>query len=139
MIERCKFRKAPLWAAAIGLTWLANPLHAEVALCATEQAISCTPYEQCDRSLPGAMNLPLLMKVDIGMSEIVSMRTAGEERTSKIATIAETDEAMLIHGADSHRPWVLQIDKSSGRFTGTIAGNSVAFVLFGECSWDEMQ
>jgi hypothetical protein len=85
------------------------------------------------------MNLPLLMKVDMGSSEIVSMRAAGEERSSKIATIAETEEALLLHGADSDRPWVLQIDKSNGRFTGTIAGDSVAFMLFGECSWDEMQ
>ncbi len=139
MIRRNASRAGALWATALGLTMFATAASADVALCAAEQAISCTPYEECERSLPGAVNLPVLIRIDTEASEIVSVQVGGEERSSSMASFAETEASQLIHGADADRPWVVQIVKTTGRFTGTVADNSVAFVLFGECSWELMK
>jgi hypothetical protein len=136
MNSRPRAHKSLFAASAILLAWSAHTAYADVAVCATEQAISCAPYEPCDRSLPGAMNLPVLMKIDTEATTIASLQAGGGERSSRISSVAETEQAHLIHGADEHRPWVVQIDKATGRFTGTIAGSGIAFVLFGECTWE---
>ena len=139
MTRRNASRACALWATALGLTVFTTTASADVALCAAEQAISCTPYEVCERSLPGAVNLPSLIKIDTEASEIVSVQSDGQERSSPVASFSETEASQLIHGADGDRPWVVQIDKATGRFTGTVAGDSVAFILFGECSWELMK
>jgi hypothetical protein len=79
------------------------------------------------------------MKLDTGSSEIMSVMANGAERSSSIASVTETEAARLIHGADESRPWVLYIDKATGRFTATVAGDGVGFMLFGECSWELMK
>ena len=139
MTEKRKLRAGTLGAIALALGGLAPAASADVAICAAEQAISCSPYEPCSRSLPGAVSLPILMKIDSEASEIVGVGVSGDARSSAITSFVETDASQLIHGADTDRAWVMQIDKATGRFTGTVAGSGVGFVVFGECSWEVME
>ena len=106
----------------------------ERAVCAVEQAIACPPFETCERSLPAAVNLPSLLKIDRPAGLIYSRREAGEERTSKIGSETDGEGFHVLQGVDEGAPWSLLIDLSTGRFTLTSARAEAGYVAFGLCS-----
>jgi len=111
----------------------------EKAVCAVEQAISCAPYTACERSLPAAINLPSLLKIDRPAGQIVSRRESGEERVSKIGGDAGDEKTHILHGVDQGNPWSMLVDLETGRFTLTSTQRDVAFVAFGLCSASILQ
>ncbi|CTQ55339.1 hypothetical protein LP7551_03880 [Roseibium album] len=106
----------------------------ETAICGVEQAVACPAYEACERTLPSAVNLPALMKIDRAAGVILSKRESGETRTSKIASEMEGDGVHILHGAEDGRPWSIRIDLETGRFTLASAHDDLGFVAFGICS-----
>lgn len=118
-------------AASLALPALAAP---EKAICAVEQAIACPPYEPCDRNLPAAVNLPTLLKIDRTAGVIYSKRDSGEERESRIGSMASDDQAYSLQGIDQGNPWSMRIEAESGRFTLTSAQADAGYVAFGLCS-----
>ncbi len=110
----------------------------ETAICGVEQAVACPAYDQCERTLPGAVNLPSLMKIDRAEGVIVSRREGGETRTSKIASETEGDGVHILQGAEDGRPWSIRIDLKTGRFSLVSAQDDLGFVAFGDCSSELM-
>lgn len=106
----------------------------DMAICAVEQAIVCPPFEACERSLPGAVNLPTLLKIDRPAGVIVSRREAGGERSSKIGSEAGDDAHHILQGVDEGAPWSIRIDLETGRFVLTSAQAEAGYVGFGLCS-----
>ena len=104
------------------------------AICAVEQAIACHPFEACERSLPGAVNLPVLMKLDRSAGVILSRRESGEERSSKIGAESGDDKTHVLQGVDDGNPWNMRIELKTGHFTMTSALSGIGFVAFGLCS-----
>jgi hypothetical protein len=106
----------------------------EQAICAVEQAIACPPFEPCERNLPSAINLPILLKIDRPAGVIISRRDSGGERTSKIAGESGDDASHVLHGIDDGNPWSLRVNLTTGRFTLTSAQEDVGYIAFGLCS-----
>jgi hypothetical protein len=106
----------------------------ETAVCAVEQAIACPTFEPCERSLPGAVNLPALMKIDRPAGVVLSRLDTGEERASEIGSEAGDDTMHVLQGVDQGHPWSLRVALETGRFTLTIAEPETGFVAFGICS-----
>lgn len=124
-------------AAAAAILFAACPAVAqdvESAICAVEQVVSCAPFEPCERTLPGAVNLPVLMRVQPGDKTVVSRLDDGTERRSDAHTVVATADAVTVQGVDGGKPWALWIDRATGRFTLTAAGPEEAFSAFGICS-----
>ena len=105
------------------------------AFCAVEQAIACAPYQACERNLPGAFNIPALIKLDAENSRMTSIGQNGAELTSEISSIVETDADIVLSGADAGQPWAASISKETGRMSATVIQEADTFILFGECSW----
>ncbi len=105
------------------------------AFCAVEQAIACAPYQACERNLPGAFNIPALIKLDAEKSRMTSIGQNGAELTSAISSIVETDADIVLSGADAGQPWAASISKKTGRMSATVIQEADTFILFGECSW----
>ncbi len=106
----------------------------EKAICAIEQAISCPPFESCERNLPGAVNLPSLLKIDRAAGTVFSRRDSGEERVSEIGSEGGDDTSHVLQGIDQGNPWSMRIDLETGRFTLTSAQPESGYVAFGLCS-----
>ena len=106
----------------------------EPAICAVEQVIACVPFEACERTLPGAVNLPVLMRIEPGEKIIVSRREDGSERRSEAHTVSSAEDRITIQGIDGGEPWGMWVDRVTGRFTLATAGPGEAFSAFGVCT-----
>ncbi len=106
----------------------------ERAICGVEQAVACPAHEECERTLPAAVNLPALIKIDRSAGVIFSKRESGETRTSKIASELEGDGLHILQGSEDGSPWSMRIDLETGRFSLVSAQDNLGFVAFGYCS-----
>jgi hypothetical protein len=110
-----------------------------VAICAIEQAIACSPFTECDRNLPGAFNIPVLIKLDRAGSRMTSVTIGGQELTSEISSIIDTETEVVLSGVDNGHPWTASIAGDTGRMSATVIQSDDTFILFGECSWELTQ
>jgi hypothetical protein len=104
------------------------------AICAVEQVISCEAFQACERSLPGAVNMPALVKVDHSAGALVSRGSAQEDRSSPITGIDDLDDGYAIYGMDNGNPWNFRLNTTTGRFTFTSPRDGVGFIGFGVCA-----
>lgn len=135
--ERAYRVMAGVLASAAGLVTIsASSVEAapERAVCAVQQAIACAPYEACERNLPGAVNLPVLLKIDRPANVVISRREDGGERTSKIGGEAGNEAMHMLSGIDDGNPWSIRVDLTTGHFTLTSAQAEVGYIAFGICS-----
>lgn len=109
------------------------------AICAVEQTIACTPHEECQRNLPGAVNLPVLMRVDPAAGVIVSRTETGEERRSAISATVESGEDLFLSGVDEGNPWSLRASTLTGRFTLAVLTGEDSILAYGVCSRSLLQ
>jgi hypothetical protein len=109
------------------------------AICAVEQTIACTPFEECQRNLPGAVNLPVLMRVDPAAGVIVSRTETGEERRSEIAATTESGDDILLNGIDEGNLWSLRVSTLTGRFTLAVLQGEESILAYGVCSRSLLQ
>lgn len=117
-------------------TLLGLPAQAEHtdAVCAVEQVIVCEAFSPCERSLPGAVNLPTLFKIDHANAQVVSKSSDGTDRTSPFASVNDTANGYAIFGVDEDHAWELYLNASNQRFTFSSPRENVAYVGFGICA-----
>lgn len=104
------------------------------AICAVEQIIACEAFQPCERSLPGGVNMPALIKIDHSNGVVLSRTSAGGDRTSKIAMTEALDGGYVISGVDDGNGWSFRLADENGRFTFVSAHDGVAFSGFGVCA-----
>ena len=103
-------------------------------LCAPTDAMQCEGAGECNRKEVELLNMAKFLYVDFKAKTLkgtVEGATSGE--TSSIRTVQKLDGGTLIQGAERGRGWSLIVDKGTGDMTLAIAGDDIAFVLFGVC------
>jgi hypothetical protein len=120
--------------AIIGWGLSASAQTPDKALCAVQQAVSCGAYDACERSLPAAVNLPALMRIDVEAAVVESRQENGTIRSSKIATTSIEGDARVLYGVDGGHPWTMRINLENGAFTLTVLREEQGFIGFGVCS-----
>jgi len=113
---------------AIAVALLAAGLPS-IALATPERAI-----EPCERNLPSAVNLPVLLKIDRPAGLVTSRLDVGGERLSEIGGEWGDGATHVLHGIDEGNPWSLRVNLTTGRFTLTSAQEHTGYVAFGSCS-----
>ena len=101
-----------------------NPL-----ICATIEAIDCSPGEKCEKGLPEDIGAPQFLRIDFANKKIV-----GPKRTTEIRMMERNDEQITLQGYELDMGWTLSLDRSTGKMAITLAGSDVAFVVFGACT-----
>ncbi len=102
--------------------------------CAATDAIQCEGAGECERTEVEALNLPKFITIDFKgkkLSGIVEGRDKGE--STKIQNIEKLDGQTVIQGVENGRGWSIVIDGGTGDISAAIAGDDLAFVLFGVC------
>jgi hypothetical protein len=123
-------------AALSALIWaLGSTVHAgdfdgsKPLICAPVQAMECYAGEECKMELPEAVGAPAFMRIDFNQRRVV-----GPKRSSAIETITADERQLLMQGIELGHAWSLALNYESGKMILTLAGNDVAFVLFGACT-----
>ena len=103
-------------------------------LCAPTDAIQCEGAGECDRKEVEVLNMAKFLYVDFKAKTLKgTVEGATSEETSSIQTVQKLEGTTLIQGAENGRGWSLIVDKGTGDMTLAIAGDDIAFVLFGVC------
>lgn len=132
-------RLATAFIAASALAGGAHAAAPNAAICAVEQVAACPAYGECARTLPGAVNLPVLLKIDRAAGEVISRLDDGTNRTSAIGSEVEAEDNLILQGVDAGHPWGLRVELSDGRFVLVSAQAETGFTAFGRCSASLLQ
>jgi len=124
------------WCASAGDYDGSKPL-----ICASMDVMECTPGNSCQEVSTDAVDAPQFFKLDVGKKKIVSMRSGGAERSSKIKHSDKIEEKLILQGAEEGREgirdglgWTMSIAQDSGAMILTASGDGAAFVIFGACT-----
>jgi len=98
-------------------------------LCASIEALDCTPGESCEKGLPEVIGAPQFLRIDFAKKEIT-----GPKRTTVIRQMDKSDEQLTLQGYEVGMGWTLALDRFTGKMTVTLAGSEQAFVIFGVCT-----
>ena len=98
-------------------------------ICATIQAVSCSPGEECERGLPESVGAPQFFRIDFAKKEIV-----GPVRTTQIRLMETTPEQITLQGFELGMGWTIALDRETGKTVTTFAGREEGFMLFGACT-----
>jgi len=115
---------------------LTVPVFAEEAIdgtkpliCASMQAVSCAPGEECERGLSESIGAPQFLRIDFVKKEII-----GPKRTAQILFMEKSDEQITMQGFELGMGWTLAIDRATGKAVITFANREQGIVIFGACT-----
>jgi hypothetical protein len=128
--------RASLVAATLAFGLAAAPAVAEEAvdgskplICATLQAVSCTPGEECDRGLPESVGAPQFLRVDFEKKVVV-----GPKRTTPVLHQEADASQITLQGFELGMGWSLAIDRATGKAVITFASADEGIVIFTACT-----
>lgn len=103
-------------------------------LCAVTDTVSCDSKSECVEGSAEAVNLPVFLKIDVANKTAASVRASGEQRTSKILSVHEEADALVLLGVEDNGGWSAAIGENSGKLTLTAAEEGMGFIVFGACT-----
>ena len=102
-------------------------------VCAMIEAFECGPDTGCESGTPESNGLSRFLRVDVGKKEVRTTKES-QERPSKIEKVGHAEGVLLLSGTQNGRGWNLTINESTGHMVLSVAGDQVAFVVFGACT-----
>ena len=126
-------------AVASSTAWVPPTLAEQVdgsknAICASLSAIVCEAGTECERGTSESVNVPQFFRIDFGAQVIRATRPTGEEIASKIRGKARDQGELILQGVENGRGWSMAISEKTGRATLTVAGDEIAYTVFGACT-----
>jgi hypothetical protein len=120
-------------------TAMSTPLDGEQpAICSTLQVFSCDAGQECEATTVEESNAPQFLRVNFTERAIRRERPDGEEHVTPIGNIERGENRLILQGSDDGLDgrigWNMLIRRADGRMTLAVAGDDVAFVLFGACT-----
>ena len=109
-------------------------------VCTVITVSECLAGGECQTVLPGDVNLPQYLWVDVAKKSIQDKK-AGEGRKSPIESVKRVDGKLILQGAEEGRPdvrdgfgWTVAIMEDSGQMVLSASGDMVAISAFGACT-----
>ena len=103
-------------------------------ICSTIEVYDCEPGGDCLKGQAREIDAPQFFFLDFARGVARTVRADQEERTSAFATPQVDSGQLILQGAQGGRAWSATIGQESGILVLSVAGDSVAFVLFGACT-----
>ena len=103
-----------------------NPL-----ICATVEARDCILGTTCYAGHAREIGAPRFMRINFDKKTIT-----GPERTTPIASLTESENQLLMQGAEMGYGWAFAINRSNGEFSASLTNVDGTFILFGSCTPD---
>lgn len=103
-------------------------------VCAALSAVVCIAEKGCSQGTSESINVPQFFHVDFGGQTIRATRPNGEKISSKIISKAQEKGELILQGVENGRGWSMAISEKSGRATLSVAGDQIAYTIFGACT-----
>ncbi len=111
------------------------------ALCASQEALECTPIEGCSRVSLESIDGPQFIGLKPGDSNLVVTLPGGDIHSAKVKQRSKLDDNFIFQGSEEAEAeaedavgWTMLISEDTGRMVITLAGEDTAFVIFGACT-----
>ncbi len=102
-------------------------------LCAVTSTLSCDPQGECFIGPASTVNMPTFLNFHLDEKVVESARKGGDRRTSKIVSVSNQGDALVLLGDEGTNGWSATIHKSSGNLTGSVATDGIGYLIFGSC------
>ncbi len=103
-------------------------------VCVPTDAIQCEGAGECRRTEVEAINMPKFIFLDFKKKQMRgTVEGSTDETTTPIRHVEKLGDRTVLQGAQNGRGWSLIIDSVTGDMSAAIAGDDLAFVLFGVC------
>lgn len=125
---------------AAGLAISALPAAAEdfdgtkALICASIESYECVPGGECLKGTAESINAPQFIRLDFKDKVARAARPDGEERTSSIESLIQSEGELILLGTQGDLGWSMSITTASGKMALSATGDRVAFVVFGACT-----
>lgn len=103
-------------------------------LCASQLAVDCGREGECEEGLPDSLNIPSFFAVSLQENAIRATRPDQSSIDAPIKSKTVENGQLLLQGSENGRGWTAAISQTSGNLVVSVAGEDVAFVIFGACS-----
>ena len=97
-------------------------------ICATVEALDCSPGVPCTKGLPDDIGAPAFMRIDFKKKQI-----AGTQHTTEIRFMDKDKDQLLMQGTELGFAWTLIID-AQGKMSVSLIDRTAAITLFGSCT-----
>ena len=111
------------------------------AICASQEALECTPVQGCARVSLESIDGPQFIGLKPGAPNLIVTLPGGETRTAKVGQRSKLDGRFMFQGveeadakAEDAVGWTMLISEDTGRMVVTLAGEDTAVVIFGACT-----
>jgi hypothetical protein len=102
-------------------------------VCAMIEAFECGPDTGCESGTPESNGLSRFLRIDFKKKEVYTTKEA-REQASRIEKVERAGGVVLLSGTQNGRGWNLSLTEATGYLVLTVAGDQVAFVVFGACT-----
>ncbi len=102
-------------------------------VCAMIEAFECGPNAGCESGTPESNGLSRFLRIDFDRKEVYTTRHA-QAQASRIEKVERAGGVVLLSGTANGRGYSLSLTESTGYIVLTVAGDQVAFVVFGACT-----
>ena len=103
-------------------------------VCAFSQASLCHDNQECIDGSVDIVNLPLILKLDLGKKTIASTHLSGEQRASTIMAVNTSKNNLILQGVQEGSGWSMTIDKANGKMSVSSSLEDQGYVAFGVCT-----
>jgi hypothetical protein len=102
-------------------------------VCAMIEAFECGLDTGCESGTPESNGLSRFLRIDFDKKEVYTTKQA-QAQASKIEKMERAGGVVLLSGTQNGRGWNLSLTEATGYLVLTVAGDQVAFVVFGACT-----
>lgn len=100
-------------------------------ICATVEARDCVLGTACYAGEAREIGAPSFMRIDFSKKTIT-----GPERTTPIVAMENSENQLLMQGAELGFGWTFAINQANGYFSASMTNVDGTFLLFGSCTQD---
>ncbi len=109
-------------------------------LCSLYAVTECPQDGPCASVTPESVSLPPFVKIDLAAKTVMPAKAAEVERRSEIRSLERIGGRVILQGADAGPAdqkralgWTASLSEETGKLVLSVAGDDVAFVIFGAC------
>ncbi len=106
---------------------------AEALICETDQSFDCAPGSNCIEDDAEAIGLPSILHVNLKSDQVVGTLPDGTDLTAEFVGEVQKDGRLVVTGIQAGLGWTMTVAKDTGSMALAITGDSVGFVIFGNC------
>ncbi|MCK5698184.1 MAG: hypothetical protein KAI02_08485 [Gammaproteobacteria bacterium] len=103
-------------------------------VCSTVDIIACVDNVACVKDTATSFDLPEFIIVDKEKKVIRAAYESGHKGTSNVKSMEQQGDHLILQGVENSRGWSISIDTKKGDMSGSLVGEGLSFLIFGNCT-----